>query len=193
MASPWSISVWRSRPSRRSWPGTATPPPSNWPARSTPPPACGVDFVGGFTALVHKGITPADAVVMDSLPGGALPDRAGLLLGQRRLAQGRDQHGRRPPDGPRDPQDRPGHRPAARLRLRQAGHLRQHPGGQPFHGRGLHGRRRAGGRRQHRRLRARGGLQRPEAPPGQGARSSPWATWPRRSRSPVSASPGWAS
>jgi len=30
--------------------------------------ACGVDFVGGFTALVHKGITPADAVVMDSLP-----------------------------------------------------------------------------------------------------------------------------
>ncbi len=29
---------------------------------------CGVDFVGGFTALVHKGITPGDAVVMDSLP-----------------------------------------------------------------------------------------------------------------------------
>ncbi|HID75478.1 MAG TPA: PFL family protein, partial [Planctomycetaceae bacterium] len=29
---------------------------------------CGVDFVGGFTALVHKGITPADAVVMHSLP-----------------------------------------------------------------------------------------------------------------------------
>jgi len=30
--------------------------------------ACGVDFVGGFSALVHKGITPADAVVMNSLP-----------------------------------------------------------------------------------------------------------------------------
>ncbi len=29
---------------------------------------CGVDLVGGFTALVHKGITPADAVVMHSLP-----------------------------------------------------------------------------------------------------------------------------
>lgn len=29
---------------------------------------CGVDFVGGFTALVHKGITPADAVVIESLP-----------------------------------------------------------------------------------------------------------------------------
>lgn len=30
--------------------------------------ACGVDFVGGFTALVHKGISAADAVVMHSLP-----------------------------------------------------------------------------------------------------------------------------
>ncbi len=30
--------------------------------------ACGIDLVGGFTALVHKGITPADAVVMQSLP-----------------------------------------------------------------------------------------------------------------------------
>ena len=29
---------------------------------------CKVDFVGGFTALVHKGITPADALVMSSLP-----------------------------------------------------------------------------------------------------------------------------
>lgn len=28
----------------------------------------GVDFVGGFTALVHKGITPSDAVVIRSLP-----------------------------------------------------------------------------------------------------------------------------
>ncbi len=30
--------------------------------------ACGIDLVGGFTALVHKGITPSDAVVMESLP-----------------------------------------------------------------------------------------------------------------------------
>lgn len=30
--------------------------------------ACGVDFVGGFTALVHKGTSAADAVVMHSLP-----------------------------------------------------------------------------------------------------------------------------
>ena len=30
--------------------------------------ACDVDFVGGFSALVQKGITPADAVVMNALP-----------------------------------------------------------------------------------------------------------------------------
>ena len=30
--------------------------------------ACRVDLVGGFTALVHKGIAPADAVLMASLP-----------------------------------------------------------------------------------------------------------------------------
>jgi hypothetical protein len=29
---------------------------------------CGVDLVGGFTALVHKGMTPSDALVIDSLP-----------------------------------------------------------------------------------------------------------------------------
>jgi uncharacterized protein (UPF0210 family) len=29
---------------------------------------CGVDFVGGFSALVHKGISAGDAVVMNSLP-----------------------------------------------------------------------------------------------------------------------------
>jgi uncharacterized protein (UPF0210 family) len=29
---------------------------------------CGIDFVGGFTALVHKGISQGDAVLMESLP-----------------------------------------------------------------------------------------------------------------------------
>ncbi len=29
---------------------------------------CNVDFIGGFTALVHKGITPVAEVVMESLP-----------------------------------------------------------------------------------------------------------------------------
>ena len=30
--------------------------------------ACGIDLIGGFTALVHKGITPSDLRVMQSLP-----------------------------------------------------------------------------------------------------------------------------
>jgi uncharacterized protein len=30
--------------------------------------ACGIDLIGGFTALVQKGITPADAAVIQSLP-----------------------------------------------------------------------------------------------------------------------------
>jgi hypothetical protein len=30
--------------------------------------ACRIDLVGGFTALVHKGIAPGDATVMDALP-----------------------------------------------------------------------------------------------------------------------------
>ncbi|MBT3377807.1 MAG: PFL family protein [Lentisphaerae bacterium] len=29
---------------------------------------CGVDLVGGFTALVHKGATPTDRIVMEALP-----------------------------------------------------------------------------------------------------------------------------
>ena len=29
---------------------------------------CGIDFVGGFTALVQKGMTPADQLVIESLP-----------------------------------------------------------------------------------------------------------------------------
>jgi uncharacterized protein (UPF0210 family) len=30
--------------------------------------SCGIDLVGGFTALVHKGISPGDEVVMQALP-----------------------------------------------------------------------------------------------------------------------------
>src|SRR6185436_9221131 len=29
---------------------------------------CGVDFIGGFTAYVHKGFTPADRALFDSIP-----------------------------------------------------------------------------------------------------------------------------
>ena len=171
-ASRWSISGWRSRPPRRSWRATAAPPPSKWPSTLDAAAAeCGVDFVGGFTALVHKGITPADAVVMDSLPEVLSQTErvcASVNVASRKAGH---QHGRRPPDGPRDPRDRRGHGRPAGLRLRQAGRLRQHPRGQSLHGRGLHGRRRAGGHGQHRRLRAGRGLQRAEAPPGHGEKN----------------------
>ena len=55
----------------------------------------------------------------------------------------------------------------AGLRMREARGVCQHPRGQPLHGRGLHGRRRARGHGQHRRLGARRGGQRPETPPGE--------------------------
>lgn len=29
---------------------------------------CGVNFIGGFSALVHKGYTPADKILIDSIP-----------------------------------------------------------------------------------------------------------------------------
>ena len=36
---------------------------------------CNVDLVGGFSALVHKGITPTDAVVIESLPEALVATR----------------------------------------------------------------------------------------------------------------------
>ena len=126
---------------------------------------CGVDFVGGFTALVHKGISAGDAVVMNSLPEvlsqtvrvcssvNVASRKAGINMDAVRQ-MGHDHLA-----------DRPGHGRPPGLRLRQAGRLRQHSRRQPLHGRGLHGRRRARGRRQHRRLGAGRGRQRPAAPP----------------------------
>src|SRR4029450_620797 len=32
--------------------------------------ACGIDFIGGFSALVHKGTSPAGRNLINSLPGG---------------------------------------------------------------------------------------------------------------------------
>ena len=31
--------------------------------------ACGVDFIGGFSALVHKGLTDGDRKLIESIPG----------------------------------------------------------------------------------------------------------------------------
>ena len=90
---------------------------------------CHVDFVGGFTALVHKGISPGDWVVMESLPEVLSQTNRVLRLGERGVAAGGNQHGRRAAHGPCPPGNRGGHGREPRFRLCQAGDLRQYPGG----------------------------------------------------------------
>ena len=60
---------------------------------------CGVDLVGGFTALVQKGITPAGRDRNGIAAGSTQQYAAGVLVGERRDAKSGNQHGRRPPDG----------------------------------------------------------------------------------------------
>ena len=62
----------------------------------------GVDYVGGFSALVEKGITPGDRALHRFDPRGAGRDAAGLLVGQRGHHARRHQRGRGAGDGPRD-------------------------------------------------------------------------------------------
>ena len=61
---------------------------------------CGVDFIGGFSALVQKGMA-ADR----RHPAGAGRDGTGLLQRQRRLDKGGHQHGRCAPYGAGDQKD----------------------------------------------------------------------------------------
>ena len=67
--------------------------PSPWPWTRRPRP-CGVNFIGGFSALVQKGFTQADRKLIRSIPEALADDGPGLLLRQRRLHQGGHQHGR---------------------------------------------------------------------------------------------------
>ena len=71
----------------------------------------GVNFVGGFSALVQKGMTPADEKLIRSIPRAPRGDGARLLERQRRLDQGRHKHGRRRDDGPRHKGDGGAHPP----------------------------------------------------------------------------------
>ena len=100
---------------------------------------CRVDFVGGFTALVHKGISPGDWVVMESLPEVLSQTKrvcASLNVASRRAGINMDAIQRM---GHILLKIADGHGRGARLRLRQAGDLCQYPRGQPLHGRGLSG------------------------------------------------------
>ena len=73
----------------------------------------GVNFIGGFSALVHKGFTPGDHALIAAIPRALAATEMGVRLGQHRLDQGRHQHGcggadgagdqGRPPDSPPPP------------------------------------------------------------------------------------------
>ena len=105
--------------------------------------AVGVNFVGGYTALVHKGFSAGDKRLIESIPRAlAQTDivcssvnigatKAGLNMDRH---QGRPEHGRRQDDGPGRPQDRRDDRRPPVHRRRQAGDLLQRPRGQPLHG-----------------------------------------------------------
>ena len=117
---------------------------------------CGVDFVGGFTALVHKGIS-AGRRRGDESPCPTCWRRPSACARRSTWPRGRrgstwtrsTRSGTSFCASPQATADR------QRLRLRQAVRLLQHSRGQSLHGRGLHGRRRARGHDQYRRLGAR--------------------------------------
>ena len=94
----------------------------------------GVDFIGGYSALVHKGMTEADRRLIESIPRGAREHEAGLLVGQRRLHARRHQHGRGAPDGRNREENSGKNRGFRRTRLREAGRVLQCRRGQSVHG-----------------------------------------------------------
>ena len=99
--------------------------------------AVGVDFIGGFSALVHKGITPRRRGASSSPSPRRLAARRRVCASVNVATHpGGHQHGRRAAAWPRRAADiAPGDRRQGLHRLRQAGRLRQHGRGQPLHGR----------------------------------------------------------
>ena len=89
----------------------------------------GVDFIGGWTAHVQKGMTLASRALIDSLPDVSLGDDPPLRVGERCLVARRDQYGCPLTPGAQDPRDGRAHRRPRRLCLLQAGHLCQPAGG----------------------------------------------------------------
>ena len=53
----------------------------------------GVNFIGGYSALVQKGFAAGDEELIRFHPGGACCHRSRLLVGEHRLHQDRHQHG----------------------------------------------------------------------------------------------------
>ena len=122
----------------------------------------GVDFVGGFSALVHKGASRPTYELMDSIPHALAVDGQRLLLRERGLHAGRHQHGRRAARWPASSRrTAEAHRRPPVHRRGQARRVLQRRGGQPLHG-----------RRFPRCRRGRRGCERGRVRPGRGARGA---------------------
>ena len=59
----------------------------------------GVDFIGGYGALVHKGMTPSEEILMDSLPEVLSQHPARVFVFERRQSHVRHESGRRDKTG----------------------------------------------------------------------------------------------
>ncbi len=87
----------------------------------------GVDYIGGFSALVEKAMTSGDRALVDSIPEALAVTKRRLLVGERGDHARRHQRRRRAGHGARDQGPGRAHRARGRHRLRQAVHVRQHP------------------------------------------------------------------
>ena len=93
----------------------------------------GVNFVGGYTALVHKGFSAGDRRLIESIPTGR--DRHRVQLGEYRCHQGGPEHGCHQADGrSREESQRADRRPPVHRRG-EAGGVLQRTRGQSLHGR----------------------------------------------------------
>ena len=96
--------------------------------------AVGINFIGGYSALVHKGFAAGDVRLLQLHPAGAERNRKGLLQREHRHHEIGHQHGRRRHDGGDHPGRRPAHRRPQLHRRGEAGGVLQRAGGQPVYG-----------------------------------------------------------
>ena len=89
----------------------------------------GVNFIGGYSALVQKGFAAGDRELIDSIPPRAGRDGAHLLLRKHRFHQSRYQYGRGKADGSKSQGSRRADQRERLHRRRQAGGVLQRPGG----------------------------------------------------------------
>ncbi len=157
------------------------PSPRRWTA---PRKEMGVDFLGGFSALVHKGIRSRPRLIA-SIPQALAETELRVLVRERRLHARGHQHGRRGRRWAASSSAPPRPPPTASASARQAGGVLQRRGGQPLHG-GRVPRLRRGRMRGHQRGRLRAGRGARRA--GELPKDADLTTVAERSRQPPSRS-----